>query len=159
MNDNNEIPELPKMNNEVIKEKQDEEIVKEISINDSKTVEEIKETSVKEVKGMKVFFKDIREYIASKNSSELFSLFWRLLLVAGFVILLFVPFQLLMDLGSNLFLLFGANYTSTLATIWTSVWYIAYSILAFVLFFILCKDRYYKFVKNQNNDKKDYETK
>ncbi len=144
MNDNNEIPELPKMNNEVIKEKQ---------------VEEIKETSVKEVKGMKVFFKDIREYITSKNSSELFSLFWRLLLVAGFVILLFVPFQLLMDLGSNLFLLFGANYTSTLATIWTSVWYIAYSILAFVLFFILCKDRYYKFVKNQNNDKKDYETK
>lgn len=159
MNDNNEIPELPKINNEVIKEKQDEEIVKEISINDSKTVEEIKETSVKEVKGMKVFFKDIREYITSKNSSELFSLFWRLLLVAGFVILLFVPFQLLMDLGSNLFLLFGANYTSTLATIWTSVWYIAYSILAFVLFFILCKDRYYKFVKNQNNDKKDYETK
>ena len=169
MNNENQIPEMPKVNenninvqqtNNNVINNQDPVVLQTLPQEEKRESQtkimagEVKETTSKEVKNMQKFLKDIKNYITSKNSSELLSLLWRLALIAGFVILLYVPFQLLMDLGSNLFVLFGIDYTTKLGNIWNSIWYISYGILAIVLFFILCKDRYYKLVKQQEDEKK-----
>ena len=148
---NNEIPELPKMNdneiNTVVQEPQ-------ISNENISVIDEVKETANNEVKTFKVFMKDVHKYITSKNTSELLSLLWRLLIIAGFVILLYLPFQLLMDIGVNIFFIFGIDFTSTLSAIWSGVWYIIYAVLALFLFYKLCKDRFYKVVNLKEIEKK-----
>lgn len=165
MNNENQVPELPKMNNETSSEVLETNntnpvILKTIPEEEKKENEakkmlgDVKDSTSKEVQSLSKFFKDIKGYITSKNSSELLALLWRLLLIAGFVIILYVPFQIMMDFGSNLFILFGIDFTAKLGTIWNSIWYLTYSILAVVLFFILCKDRYYKLVKQQEDEKK-----
>ena len=148
---NDQIPELPKMNNSLNNNQQ--------TINNTVQISNNNEVNFKtditvDKKSFKEFFKDVRKYITSRNSSELFSLLWRLLLVAGFVIVLFVPFQIFMDLGINLFILFGIDFTSTIATIWDTCWYIIYGVTSIILFFVLCKERYYKLIKYQEEKNK-----
>lgn len=135
MNDN-QIPELPKMNTEVKVDNNNEK--KEIIINK-------KNSTIQ-------FLKDAYKYITSRDSSELLALLWRLLLIAGFIIVLYIPFQLFRDLGINILIMVGVNFNDTILDIWTSIWAIVYGIIAIILFFKICKDRYYKLV-NQNENK------
>ena len=157
MNNDNNI-ELPKKNDSNIQNEINNQEVSMTENNNNnnnnigdevkKVVEDVKEVTSKEIENSGKFLKDVRNYITTKNSSELFALLWRLVLIVGFIILLYFPFQLLMDLGVNLFMIFGFEYTTPIANIWTGVWNISYSILALVLFYKLCKDRYYKLTKN-----------
>lgn len=167
MNNENQLPEMPKPATDnqatVNNNAQDPIVLKTTPQEEKKTNEakqmfgDVKETTTKEVQNMSKFFKDIKEYITTKNSSELFALLWRLLIIAGFIIAAYLPFYIIIDFGSNLFILFGIDYTTRLGGIWGSIWNLAYSVLAIILFFVLCKDRYYKLVKQQENEKKNEE--
>ena len=116
-------------------------------------IEESKEMVKKDVKSFKIFFKDVKEYLTSKNSSELGELVWRLVLIALVVIALYVPFQLFRDLGINILISVGINFSDKTLNMYNSIFNIIYSIFGIVLFFMICKDRFYKLVKNQEEIK------
>ncbi len=116
-------------------------------------IEESKEMVKKDVKTFKIFFKDVKEYLTSRNSSELGELVWRLVLIALAVIVLYVPFQLYRDLGINILISVGINFSDKTLNMYNSIFNIIYSIFGIVLFFTLCKDRFYKIVKTQEKNK------
>ncbi len=116
-------------------------------------IEESKEMVKKDVKTFKIFFKDVKEYLTSRNSSELGELVWRLVLIALAVIVLYVPFQLFRDLGINILISVGINFSDKTLNMYNSIFNIIYSIFGIVLFFTLCKDRFYKIVKTQEKNK------
>ena len=116
-------------------------------------IEESKEMVKKDVKTFKIFFKDVKEYLTSRNSSELGELVWRLILIALAVIVLYVPFQLFRDLGINILISVGINFSDKTLNMYNSIFNIIYSIFGIVLFFTLCKDRFYKIVKTQEKNK------
>ncbi len=116
-------------------------------------IEESKKMVKKDVKTFKIFFKDVKEYLTSRNSSELGELVWRLVLIALVVIVLYVPFQLFRDLGINILISVGINFSDKTLNMYNSIFNIMYSIFGIVLFFVLCKDRFYKLVKNQEEIK------
>ena len=116
-------------------------------------IEESKEMVKKDVKTFKTFFKDIKEYLTSRNTSELGELVWRLVLIALAVIVLYVPFQLFRDLGINILISVGINFSDKTLNMYNSIFNIIYSIFGIVLFFTLCKDRFYKIVKTQEKNK------
>lgn len=116
-------------------------------------IEESKEMVKKDVKTFKIFFKDIKEYLTSRNTSELGELVWRLVLIALAVIVLYVPFQLYRDLGINILISVGINFSDKTLNMYNSIFNIIYSIFGIVLFFTLCKDRFYKIVKTQEKNK------
>jgi hypothetical protein len=132
MNDNIEMPKINKEEN---------------------IIEESKEMVKKDVKTFKTFFKDVKEYLTSRNTSELGELVWRLVLIALVVIVLYVPFQLFRDLGINILISVGINFSDKTLNMYNSIFNIMYSIFGIVLFFVLCKDRFYKIVKNQEEIK------
>lgn len=116
-------------------------------------IEESKEMVKKDVKTFKTFFKDVKEYLTSRNTSELGELVWRLVLIALAVIVLYVPFQLFRDLGINILISVGINFSDKTLNMYNSIFNILYSIFGIVLFFVLCKDRFYKIVKNKEEIK------
>ena len=116
-------------------------------------IEESKEMVKKDVKTFKTFFKDVKEYLTSRNTSELGELVWRLVLIALAVIVLYVPFQLFRDLGINILISVGINFSDKNKNMYNSIFNILYSIFGIVLFFVLCKDRFYKIVKNKEEIK------
>ncbi len=132
MNDNIEMPKINKEEN---------------------IIEESKEMVKKDVKTFKTFFKDVKEYLTSRNTSELGELVWRLVLIALVVIVLYVPFQLFRDLGINILISVGINFSDKTLNMYNSIINILYSIFGIVLFFVICKDRFYKLVKNQEEIK------
>ena len=100
------------------------------------------------------FFKDAIKYITSKNSSELLSLLWRLLLVAGFVIILGVPFLLAKDLVHELLISFGINFDKNTLDMINLSLVIIYTIFAIYLLFKLCKERFYRYNRNKEEIQK-----
>ena len=132
MNDNIEMPKINKEEN---------------------IIEESKEMVKKDFKTFKTFFKDVKEYLTSRNTSELGELVWRLVLIALAVIVLYVPFQLYRDLGINILISVGINFSDKTLNMYNSIFNIIYSIFGIVLFFTLCKDRFYKIVKTQEKNK------
>ena len=132
MNDNIEMPKINKEEN---------------------IIEESKEMVKKDVKTFKTFFKDVKEYLTSRNTSELGELVWRLVLIAIVVISLYIPFQLFRDLGINILISVGINFSDKTLNMYNSIFNILYSIFGIVLFFVICKDRFYKLVKNQEEIK------
>ena len=116
-------------------------------------IEESKEMVKKDVKTFKIFFKDIKEYLTSRNTSELGELVWRLVLIAIVVVALYIPFQLFRDLGINILISVGINFSDKTLNMYNSIFNIIYSIFGIVLFFTLCKDRFYKIVKTQEKNK------
>lgn len=101
------------------------------------------------------FLKDVYKYITTRKADELLSLLWRLFLIALFVIVLYVPFQLFRDLGINILLTMGISFNETILNIWTGLWSVLYGIIAIILFFKLCKDRYYKLVNIEKETKEE----
>lgn len=116
-------------------------------------IEESKEMVKKDVKTFKIFFKDVKEYLTTRNTNELGELVWRLVLIALVVIALYVPFQLFRDLGINILISVGINFSDKTLNMYNSIFNIMYSIFGIVLFFVLCKERFYKIVKNQEEIK------
>ena len=168
MNNENQTPEIPKLNTEEVKQ---ESILNNVNQQDpvvlqtlpqevkresetKQMVKEVKETTSKEVGSTKKFIKDVYKYLTTKNSSELLALLWRLLIIVGIIIVLYVPFYLLIELGSNLSIMFGIDFTAQMLNLWSSILNVLYAILALVLFLVIVKDRYYKLVKTQEAEKK-----
>ena len=113
----------------------------------------IKKEVVIEKHTFKEFFSDIIKYITTRNSNELLSLLWKLVLVAAFVLLLAVPFQLVRDSGTDILISFGVNFDQNGLGMWILVWNLLYALVGVILFFYLCKDRFYKHTKNQEEIK------
>ena len=134
---NNEIPQLPKENN--IEEKSVYEETKTIIQNDTKT--------------FKIFLKEVKDYLTTRNTNELKDLVVRLVLIAITVIVLYVPYQFIMEIIEDAIRTANINYSEIALTRYYSIGRIIYSVLALVLFYVLCKDRFYKLVKNQELNK------
>ncbi|MBR1417302.1 MAG: hypothetical protein IJ572_05790 [Bacilli bacterium] len=135
MNDENQIPELPKINNEM---QQPSNVVTQSNNKEKHTLNE--------------FFKDAFRYITTRNSSDLFALLLRLAIIAGFIIILSLPFQFVRDYGLDLIINLGINFNDKMQNTWYFIWNSLYTIFGIILFFILCKNRYYNLVKSQNNN-------
>ena len=114
----------------------------------------VKEPLFNDKHSYREFFKDIIKYISSKNSNELLSLLWRLLLIAGFIIILGTPFLLLKDLIPEFMISFGMSFDKTGQDMLNLAFLLLYTILGIYLLFKLCKERFYKLVKNTEEMKK-----
>lgn len=157
MNNENQVPELPKVNDNKDEVQVVENNIQEIELpkqqeENKQVIEEVKKSVSKEFENTGKIFTDIKNYLTTRDSSELFSLLWRLLIIVGFIVILYFPVQVIMDLGINIFMLLGIEYTTRVAAIWTSLLNIIYGILALFLFYYLCKDRYYKLVNNKSEN-------
>ena len=137
--------ELPKK----IDEKAEKEEIVEEKKELPNMIDEAKESINKEIHSMKDFFRDIFKYLTTRNSKELLELLWRLALIAVFILLLFVPFQLVRDLLSDFLVSMGVEFSERMLAIYVSAFNAIYTIIALVLFFILCKERFYKFVNEE----------
>ncbi len=118
-------------------------------------IEESKKILKNDAKTFKTFIKDVKEYLTTKNSNELKDLVIRLVLIAITIIVLYVPYQFILEIIEDLIRTASINYSESFLTRYYSIGRIIYSVLALVLFYIICKDRFYKLVKNQetNNNK------
>ena len=137
---NNEITELPKKNND-----------------EKNIIKESKEMIKKDVKGFKTFIKDVKEYLTTRNTNELKDLVVRLILITIVIIILYVPYQFLMEIIEDIIRAASINYSEFALNKYYSIGRIIYLVLAIVLFYHICKDRFYKLVKNQeiiNNNQK-----
>ncbi len=130
--------EMPKMNNQ----------------EEPNIIEESKKMVKKDAKDFKTFIKDTREYLATKNKKELQDLAIRLAIIVIIILLLFVPFQLFRDLGINILISVGINFSDKTLDMYNSVFNVIYSLFGLALFYTICKDRFYKLVKKQE-EKKD----
>ena len=129
--------EMPKMNNK----------------EETNIIEESKKMVKKDAKDLKTFFKDTREYLATKNNKELQDLAIRLALIVIIILLLYVPFQLIRDLGINILISVGINFSNKTLDMYNSVFNVLYSLFGIALFYAICKDRFYKLVKKQEENK------
>ena len=113
-------------------------------------IEESKETIIYESKSFIKFLKDAKDYITTKNTKDLWDLALQVIIIAVLILALFVPFQLVRDLGINVIISLGINFNDKILNTYNAVFNILYSVFGIVLFFILCKNRFYNLIKNQN---------
>ena len=142
---NNETPKLKE------NEKKDEQIIIEAKEKVENVVEESKKIIVKESKSYKQFFKDVKEYLSTKNTKDLGEMLVRLLIIVAIIVVLNFPFMLLKEILPEILISVNANYTSDLINKFNSAVNIIYSILGIVLFFAICKNRFYKMIKEQED--------
>ena len=140
---NNETPKLKE------NEKKDEQIINDAKEKVENVVEESKEILIKESKSYKQFFKDAKEYLSTKNTKDLGEMLVRLLIIVAIIVVLNFPFMLFKDIFPEILMSVNANYTSDAINKFNAVVNIIYSILGIVLFFAICKNRFYKMVKEQ----------
>ena len=143
---NNEIPELPKEN-----KPQDEVIIQETKEKIENVVKESNKVLKKETKSFVQFFKDVKEYLSTKKTSEIGEMLFRELLIVAILIVIYYPFMIFKDLIPNLLIAININYDSV--NKFYAIIDIIYSILVIVLFFVITRDRFYKMVKNQEEIK------
>ena len=138
--DNNEFNEfeLPKKVGEVKVESSASNEVPNM-INDLKESVNIQKGSYSK------FFKDIFKYLTTRNTHDLFELLWRLAMIAIFVLLLYVPVQLCHDLLLDFLISVGVEFSDRARDIYDVIFNATYSIFGIVLFFVICKERYYKY--------------
>ncbi len=143
---NNEIPELPKQN-----KPQDEVIIQETKEKIENVVKESNRVIKKETKSFVQFFKDVKEYLSTKKTSEIGEMLFRELLIVAILIVIYYPFMIFKDLIPKLLITVNINYDSV--DKFYAIIDIVYSILVIVLFFVITRDRFYKMVKNQEEIK------
>ena len=97
-------------------------------------------------KTYKEFIIDFKNYITTRQRNELLELFFRMLIVAGIVLLLYVPFILFKEIGPNIFVFLGINYTTAAINRYNIFMNTVYSIAGIAVYFILLKVQR-KFVK------------
>lgn len=134
---NNEEVEMPKKN-----------------FDGEKIIEESKNLVKEDAKTYKRFFKDAKDYLTTRNTKELGELVLRLALIAVVIIILYLPFELVINVGEELFRAIGINYTEESRRAFESSLNIAYNLFGLAVFFMICKDRFYKMVELQDKIKK-----
>lgn len=91
--------------------------------------------------------KEVIKYITTRDTKDLLMLVLRMLIIVAILFICKFPFDLLKDIGTNVFILFGISITDTLLNIWNSIINIIYGILAIYSFYKIVKIRF----KNINN--------
>ena len=117
-------------------------------------VDDVKKMASREAHNFMTFMKDIFKYLTTRNSSDLFELLWRVAIIALFIIILGVPFNLIKESGTSIFMMFGIDFNKQQLDIWNSIWTTLYCVLGVVLFYVICKARYYELIKHQQETKK-----
>lgn len=165
-NDEKKEMELPKMNQETpnpvsmpgatVQPKQivQPQVIKNNDDQPQQMVDDVKKMATREAHNIVIFLKDIFKYLTTRNSSELFELAWRVVLIALFIIVLGLPFTLIKENGTSIFMMFGIDFNKEQLDIWNSIWNILYGVVGIVLFYVICKARYYELVKHQQETKK-----
>ena len=128
--------------------------VKESTVNEVPNMFEDLKENVKIQKGSFIqFFKDAFKYLTTRNTKDLFELLWRLAMIAVFILLLYVPVVLARDLLLDFLITTGIELNERMQSIYYAIFNGTYSLIAFVCFFVVCRERFYKFV-NENDLKK-----
>lgn len=162
MNSNNN---LPKLNNDTTSETS---IFKKVSslndknatsstLNDKK--DDTKNFDTQDNDTLKTIIKASIDYIKTANSQNIFKLLTELIFVLVFVIIVKFPFDLIIDLGHNIFTALGIDYTSNALAFWNISFNVLYTIIGLCLYAYLYKERVYKNIIKKNNNSKKAPTK
>lgn len=163
MNSNNN---LPKLNNNTTSETS---IFKKVSspidnknatpstFNEKK--DDTKNSTTQDNDTLKTVIKASIDYIKTANSQNIFKLLTELIFVLVFVIIVKFPFDLIIDLGHNIFTALGIDYTSNALAFWNISFNVLYTIIGLCLYAYLYKERVYKNVIKKNNNSKKAPTK
>ena len=95
------------------------------------------------------FIKDLRYYIITRSTDEIFQLVYRFFLIALLVVLLKLPFQLASDTGRSILIILNIDITSRVQDVWDAGWTLIYIVFSVLLLYSLLKDRFYKLVNIQ----------
>ena len=95
------------------------------------------------------FIKDLRYYIITRSTDEIFKLVYRFFLIALLVVLLKLPFQLASDAGRSILIILNIDITTRVQDVWDAVWTLIYIAFSVLLLYSLLKDRFYKLVNIQ----------
>lgn len=162
MNSNNN---LPKLNNDTTSETS---IFKKVSsLNDNNATssalnykkDDPKNFDNQDNDTLKTVIKASIDYIKTANSQNIFKLLTELIFVLVFVIIVKFPFDLIIDLGHNIFTALGIDYTSNALAFWNISFNVLYTIIGLCLYAYLYKERVYKNVIKKNNNSKKASTK
>ena len=162
MNSNNN---LPKLNNDATSETS---IFKKVSsLNDKNATpstfndkkDDTKNSTTQDNDNLKTVIKASIDYIKTANSQNIFKLLTELIFVLVFVIIVKFPFDLIIDLGHNIFTALGIDYTSNALAFWNIFFNILYTMIGLCLYAYLYKERVYKNVIKKNNNFKKAPTK
>lgn len=162
MNSNNN---LPKLNNNATSETS---IFKKVSsLNDKNTTsstfnekkDDTKNFDTQDNDTLKTVIKASIDYIKTANSQNIFKLLTELIFVLVFVIIVKFPFDLIIDLGHNIFTALGIDYTSNALAFWNISFNVLYTVIGLCLYAYLYKERVYKNVIKKNNNSKKGPTK
>ena len=147
-NDFNEIPTPNRPVNNKVEEKKEELFVSDIS-KEVNTLQEGKEAIKKETNSFIAFFKDFYKYVTTHKISDLTELLIYALIIAGFIVILSIPFDFLKELFFNALVLFGVNFDANIQQILNNVWGMFYLFIAIFLFLILSREKFYQMIANK----------
>ena len=149
--------EMPKKvgeeNKEVINEVKQETPVNN-NINEvPNMIDDLKENINVQKKSFGNFFKDLFKYLTTRNSKDLFELLWRVAMIAIFILLLYVPVELVQNLLLDFLIAMGIELNERMQSIYFAIFHGTYSLIALVLFFVVIKERFYKYVSEEDRKK------
>ena len=143
--DNNEF-ELPK--------KVDEVKVESSTSNEvPNMIDELKENINVQKQTFGMFLKDVFKYLTTRNTKELFELLWRVAMIAIFVLCLYIPVELIQNLLLDFLITMGIELNERMQGIYFAIFHGTYCVVSIVLFFVLIKNRFYKFVGEEERKK------
>ena len=91
-------------------------------------------------------FKDMLHFISKCDVVDLGQLFWRMILVAGIILLMGLPFVLVRELGPDILAMFNIFGSDRATIIWSAICTSLYLIIAIVAFYFTMKKRFYNLV-------------
>ena len=121
----------------------------EVNEKEDNIISDAKQSVKKEVKGFTTFFKDLFKYLKTRNTSELFSVFLRVVLIFGICFFMSLPFQFFRDMGRELMTTFGVDFNEGMSRLWDGIWNISYYLIAIFSFYIVVRDRFYALTSDQ----------
>lgn len=121
--------------------------------------EDTKNSNTQDNDNFKTIIKASIDYIKTASSQNIFKLLTELIFVLVFVIIVKFPFDLIIDLGHNIFTALGIDYTSNALAFWNISFNVLYTIIGLCLYAYLYKERVYKNVIKKNNNSKKAPTK
>ncbi len=147
--------EQPEVKLEEVKDETVQEEKKEEKTVENNIINETKKALTKDKNSFAKFFKDLKEYITTKNTRELGELVVRLIFVAIIVIVFFLPVSLLKELIPNITYSLGINATTQDRAMYERIFTIVSNSIGIVLFFVLCRARFYEMLNKQKSLKED----
>lgn len=116
-------------------------------------IDDLKENINVQKKSFGNFFKDSFKYLTTRNTKDLFELLWRVAMIAIFILLLYVPVELIQNLLLDFLITMGIELNERMQSIYFAIFHGTYSLIALVLFFVVIKERFYKYVSEEDRNK------